>query len=320
MVTSATTTNTPHKNSLSIVIPCYNSAGSITELLAEISEVMVQGKFIWEVILVNDGSVDSSWDEILQLTQVYPEVTGIDLARNFGQHNALFAGIMAAKNDFIVTMDDDLQHPAAEIPKLLDKAQSGYDLVYGTPEEDQHNRFRNFASWSMKRILEKSLDVHLASDTSAFRLFRKELISCFKSYVGPFVDIDAILFWGTRRIGTVTVVHRQRKYGDSNYNFFSLVAHTINMIASYSQVPLRISVMFGLLLLLFACILTLYVLGNYLVYDNILEGFTFLAVSILFFSGAQLLAIGIVGEYVGRLHHRSMGQPVFLIRETVSSD
>ncbi|MCK5681069.1 glycosyltransferase family 2 protein [bacterium] len=324
MVTSATTTDISpdeklkpaDKASLSIIIPCYNSAASIAELIDETTVAMQAHDLEWEAILVNDGSRDQTWNEIKKIAACNPRVKGINLARNFGQHNALFAGIMAAANEFVVTIDDDLQHPPAEIPKLLAEARKGYDLVYGIPQEDQHGHFRNLTSLGMKYILEKSLDVHLASDTSAFRLFRRDLREAFRSYIGPFVDIDAILFWGTQRVGTMTVDHRRRKYGDSNYSLTSLIGHTIKMVVSFSQVPLRISAMIGFLFLMFGSLLTLYVIANYFLYDSNIEGFTFITVIILLFSGAQLFAIGIVGEYVGRLHLRSMGQPVFMVRET----
>ncbi len=305
--------------SISIVIPCYHCEASIKELAEEILQTFEGTDIKWEAILVNDGSTDKTWQEISQLAKKYNWVTGINLSRNFGQHNALYAGILATKNELIVTMDDDLQHSPADIIPLISTIEKNYDLVYATPEEEQHSKFRNIASVTTKYLLEKTLNIPRASDTSAFRIFNSQLIDVFKHHIGPFVDIDAILAWGTKRVGTITVQFRKRKYGQSNYSVLSLISHTIKMIESYSQVPLRISSMMGVIFFLFGMALLIRVLSNYYIYGGAVEGFTFLAVIIIIFSGIQLLAIGIIGEYIGRLHQRSMGKPIFLIREKIDS-
>jgi undecaprenyl-phosphate 4-deoxy-4-formamido-L-arabinose transferase len=302
--------------SLSIVIPCYNCSKSIEILLDEIESALEPDHLNWEVILVNDGSGDDTWPVIKALVDASPRIRGINLTRNFGQHNALCAGILASTGEYIITMDDDLQHPPAEIPHLMAEADRGFDLVYGVPAHEQHHWFRNIASVSTKYVLEKTLKVSLASDTSAFRIFSRQLLPGFENCAGPFVDVDAILAWGTQNIGTLNVAHRKRRHGRSNYSLSALISHTLKMIVSYSQIPLRISSMIGLVFLIFGALLLLYVMTSYLLYGSVVQGFTFIAVIVLIFSGAQLFAIGVLGEYIGRLNHRSMGQPIFMVRET----
>jgi len=306
--------------SISIVIPCYHCEESIKELSEEILQTFEGTDTKWEAILVNDGSTDTTWEKISKLAKKYDWVTGINLSRNFGQHNALYAGILAAKNEFIITMDDDLQHSPADIIHLMTSIENEYDLVYAVPEQEQQGKFRNMASIATKYLLAKTLNIPRASDTSAFRIFDSQLIDAFKHHIGPFVDIDAILAWGTKKVGVVTIQFHKRKYGQSNYNVLSLISHTIKMIESYSQVPLRISSIMGIIFFLFGTILLIRVLSNYYIYGAVVEGFTFLAVIIIIFSGIQLFAIGVIGEYIGRLHQRSMGKPVFLVRQVINSN
>lgn len=301
------------KPALSIVIPCYYSGDNLPELMAALHAALPVFSDDYEVILVNDGSTDGTWQRIMNACDTDERVIGINLMRNFGQHNALLAGIKAARHEFIVTMDDDLQHPPTEIPALLN-ALGNHDVVYGVPRSEQHGWWRDLSSVVAKVTLERLLDVKFASDTSAFRLFRREIVQAFSSYVGPFVDIDALLIWGTRSIEAVEVRHEPRKHGTSNYSFSKLVRHAINMATAYSGLPLRLASMSGFLFTLFGVFSFGYVVHNYLVFGVVAEGFTFLASIISIFAGAQLFSIGILGEYLARVHFRTMGYPSVVVR------
>src|SRR5262249_15996707 len=147
----------------------------------------------------NDGSRDRSWEVICQLAQEHTSVCGINLMRNYGQHNALLCGIRAAKHEVTVTIDDDLQHPPEEIPKLLNKLIEGYDVVYGTPQRDEHSLWRNLASKLTKMVMQNALGAKTARDISAFRALRTQVRNAFENYQSPFVSIDVMLTWGTSR-------------------------------------------------------------------------------------------------------------------------
>ena len=271
----------------------------------------------YELIFVNDGSKDNSWKRINELSELYPWVMGIDLMRNYGQHNALLCGIRAARNEIIVTIDDDLQHPPEEIPKLIAKLLEGYDVVYGTPEKEQHGFWRDRASQISKLALQGSMGAKIASSASAFRAFRRDVRSAFDTYQSPYVSIDVLLTWGTTRFAAIPVRHDARQIGVSNYTFRKLVTHALNMMTGFSTLPLQLASMIGFAFTLFGLGILAYVTGRYLIQGATVPGFAFLASIIAIFSGAQLFALGIIGEYLARMHFRSMGQPPSVIRHVV---
>lgn len=303
--------------SISVVVPVFNSEGSLPELIERLETTLGAASSRFEVILVNDGSRDGSWDVICQLAQAHDYVHGIDLMRNYGQHNALLCGIRMAKNDLIVTIDDDLQNPPEEIPKLLDKLAEGYDVVYGTPQKEQHGLWRDLASQLTKLALQSTMGAKTARKVTAFRVFRTGLRDAFAQYLGPFVLIDALLTWATTQFATVPVRHEPRRVGVSNYTFRMLITHAINMITGFTTLPLQLASMIGFLFTFFGIVILAYVLVRFLIEGGSVPGFAFLASVIAIFSGAQLFALGIIGEYLARMHFRSMGRPSSSIRSTV---
>lgn len=300
---------------LSIVIPVYNSEASLKPLLERLSGVLPSLAGSYEVILVNDGSRDKSWSVISSLTAQYPFVQGINMMRNYGQHNALLCGIRRAKGDVIITMDDDLQHPPEEIHKLLDKLNEGYDVVYGTPHQEGHGFLRDLASQVTKLALQSAMGAETARQVSAFRAFRTLVRQSFATYRSPLVSIDVLLTWGTTRFASVEVREDARTLGVSNYTFQKLVTHAINMMTGFSILPLQIASWIGIGLALFSVVVLIYVIGQYLVAGTPVQGFPFLASIIGLFSGAQLLALGIIGEYLGRMHLRLQDRPTYVVRE-----
>ena len=232
------------------------------------------------------------------------------------QHNALLCGIRQAKYEVIVTLDDDLQNPPEEIPNLLEKLDQGYDVVYGYPKNEQHELFRNIASVFTKIALKTTMGISMARHVSAFRVFRTELRDSFSDYKGSFISIDVLLSWGTNSFSAIPVNHEKRVNGKSNYTFKKLVRHAVNMVTGFSVLPLQIASMIGFLLSLFGFVVLVYVVGRFLFQGSPVPGFPFLASIIAIFSGAQLLGIGIIGEYLARMHFRTMDKPQYFIKKT----
>jgi undecaprenyl-phosphate 4-deoxy-4-formamido-L-arabinose transferase len=303
--------------SLSIVVPVYNSEQSLPLLVRALEEALADHGAPFELILVNDGSRDQSWTVIQALVERYSWITGIDLMRNYGQHNALLCGIRAAKHAVIITMDDDLQHPPAEIPKLLAALEKGYDVVYGTPAQEQHGLLRDLASQVTKLALQGAMGVQTARKVSAFRAFRAEIRRAFQHYNSPYVSIDVLLTWGTTRFTAVTVEHAPRRFGRSNYTLRKLIVHTFNMLTGFSALPLQLASLLGFAFTGFGALIFLYVIVRYLAEGGSVPGFPFLASIIAIFSGVQLFTLGIIGEYLARMHFRSMERPSSVVRQVV---
>ena len=301
--------------SLSIVIPVYMAENIVNELVKRITQAVNSITENYEIILVDDGSLDKSWKKIQENCNLDNRLNGIRLSKNYGQHNALLCGIRQAKYDLIVTLDDDLQNPPEEIPKLLEKLDQGYDVVYGYPKNEQHGLFRNIASLVTKMALKTTMGISIARHVSAFRVFRTELRDSFSDYRGSFISIDVLLSWGTNSFSAIPVNHDQRAEGKSNYTFRKLINHALNMITGFSVLPLQVASLMGFVLAIFGLLVLIYVVSRFLLQGSPVPGFPFIASIISIFSGAQLLAIGIIGEYLARIHFRMMDKPQYLIKK-----
>jgi undecaprenyl-phosphate 4-deoxy-4-formamido-L-arabinose transferase len=245
-------------------------------------------------------------------------VRGFRMSRNYGQHNALLCGIRAAKHGIILTMDDDLQHPVSEIAPMLAALKPEYDVVYGAPQEEQHGLLRDLASRLTKMTLASTMGAETARDVSAFRVFRTRLREGFREYRNPSVSIDVLLTWTTSRFTAIKVRHAPRTRGASGYTPGKLIRHAVNLMTGFSTLPLQIASIVGFVFVLFGLSVLAYVLANYMIRGAAVPGFTFLASVISIFSGAQLFALGIFGEYLARMHFRSMDRPPYLIGETAA--
>jgi undecaprenyl-phosphate 4-deoxy-4-formamido-L-arabinose transferase len=301
------------RRSISVVTPVYNGEGSVAELCRRLDEVLPQIALEHEIILVNDGSRDRSWDVISELSSRYPAVRGFNLMRNYGQHNALLCGIRAAKYEVIVTMDDDLQHPPEEIAQLLARLDEGFDVVYGTPKAEQNGFLRAVASRITRLALSTAVGSDVGKNVSAFRVFRTRLREAFAEYHSPFVSIDVLLSWTTSRFGAVAVDFRPRHVGPSNYTLAKLVRHALDVMTGFSTLPLQLASMVGFACTLFGMGVLIYVIGSYL-FQGSIPGFPFVASLIAIFSGAQLFALGVIGEYLARIHFRMMNRPLYVVR------
>lgn len=307
--------------SLSIVIPVYNGALSIADLVGQLHTTLPTLAESFEVILVEDDGKDDSWRVIGGLAAQYPQtVRAFKMSRNYGQHNALLCGLRAVVGAVIVTMDDDLQHPPDQLRSLLDKLAEGYDVVYGKPAAEQHGLFRDLASQVTKWVLKNAMGAETAGSISAFRAIRGHVVRAFDHYSGPTVNIDVLLTWGTTRFTALPVRHEPRRLGVSNYTFRKLVSHSLNMVTGFSTMPLRIASVLGFVMTLFGLVVLVYVLGRYLIEGGSVAGFPFLASVIAIFSGAQLFTIGIIGEYLARMYLRSMARPAYVVREVLGEE
>ena len=299
---------------ISVVIPVYRSEGSIALVVEGLARELPAICDAWEAVLVEDCGGDGSWQEVRQLAQKYPWVRGYQLTRNFGQHSALLCGIRQARHELTVTMDDDLQHSPERIADLIEKLNEGWDVVYGSPEKQRHGLMRNIASLMTKRVLQGAMGAETARNMSAFRAFRTILRDSFADYRGPLVNIDVLLTWGTTRFTAIRVPHANRVIGESNYTLGKLITHAFNMITGFTTLPLRVASVVGLLMTCFGFVVLAFILVSQLVfYQFEVPGFTFIASLITLFAGAQLFSLGVIGEYIARVHLRSMDKPAYIV-------
>lgn len=312
-------TRPPLPAGLSLVIPVYNSGKILPELVARLHPVLAALGRPHELILVNDGCVDDSWTVIQRLAAGSSGIHGIRLMRNYGQHNALLAGIRAARFDTVVTMDDDLQHPPEELPRLLAAFVPGLDVLYGTPQELRHGLLRDVTSAVTKMVLKGAMGAQTARLVSAWRVFRTDVRAGFASYNSPFVNIDVLLTWGAQRFAAVAVRHEARESGNSNYTVAKLIRHTLNMMTGFSVLPLQIASVVGFAFTLFGLGVLAYVVGRFVLFGSSVAGFPFLASIIAIFAGAQLFALGIMGEYLARIHFRTMSRPAYTVAESAAA-
>lgn len=297
---------------VSIVVPVYKGETFIEPLVAELVRTLPTFTEKYEIILVNDGSPDSSWQVIQRLAREHKWVRGICMMRNYGQHNATLCGVREACYEVVVTMDQDLQHPPREIPLLLAKLEEGYDVVYGAPRKLPQGVVRNLLTAAIKWILAKVVGLSSVRNVSAFRVFRTHLRDAFANFQNPSLIIDVLLSWGTTRFTSVLVDIPQAER--TNYSFQMLVRAATLILIGYSTLPLRFASWVGFLMTLFGFGVFIYVVVIYFTAGSI-PGFPFLASIIALFSGAQLFGLGIFGEYLARMFDRSMDKPTYVIYE-----
>ena len=307
----------PLPRGLSVVVPVYNSQESLNELVARLAEVLTPLSDQYEIILVDDASRDGSWSAIERLAGECEHVRAIGMMRNYGQHNAVLCGIRAARFDRVITMDDDLQHPPEEIPRLVARLDEGHDVVYGTPDHEQHGLWRDLASQLTKIALQSAMGIDIARRVGPFRALRTQLRDAFATYSSSYVSIDVLLTWATTRFGSVVVRHDPRRAGVSNYTLRKLVVHALNMITGFSTWPLQLASMLGFGCTLLGVVLLVYVIGRFVAEGSAVPGFAFIASTVAIFSGAQLFALGVIGEYLARMHFRMMERPTYAVRRRV---
>ncbi|MEW6380873.1 MAG: glycosyltransferase family 2 protein [bacterium] len=299
---------------ITIVIPVYNGARTIRGLVDKLIATM--GAEGLQIVLVNDGSPDNSYSVCHALSEEYsPIVKFIDLAKNFGEHNAVMAGLRYADGDYIVIMDDDFQNPPQEVPLLVDEAvRHRYDIVYTYYRRKEHSWGRNLGSWFNDQVatilLEKPRGLYLSS----FKCLSRFVVNEIVKYTGPYPYIDGLALRCTRNIGRVQVQHDKRQDGRSGYTFRKLVRLWLNMFVNFSVMPLRISSILGLMFSCLGVILGIMVIAEKLSNPSTPVGWASLIVTVIAFSGVQLFMLGLVGEYLGRMFLSNNQTPQFVVR------
>ena len=298
---------------LSIVIPLYNSAGTLPRLLEELCTVSVDGGC--ELVLVNDGSRDETECTALQLIEKCGlPVTFISLSRNYGEHNAVLAGLRASTGDFVVTMDDDLQNPPSEVAKLLRVAQTEKrDVVYSVYDEKKHAWWRNVGSRLTNLLADWSIDKPRGLYLSSFRCISRFVADEISKSQNPYPYIDALIFQVTQNVGVVSVRHDPRVEGESGYTLRKLLRLWLSMLVNASIMPLRFATILGMAMSAVGFFAVVYVLINHFMHQEPL-GWGSLMAALAVFSGTQLLLLGIVGEYIGRIYVRVSGKPQSVVR------
>jgi glycosyltransferase involved in cell wall biosynthesis len=298
---------------LSIVVPLYNSASTLPALIDALSEISIAGGT--ELILVNDGSRDATERIALELMQTAGvPITFINLSRNFGEHNAVMAGLRVAAGDFVITMDDDLQNPPSEVPKLFNVAQAEKrDVVYTVYREKKHARWRNWGSWLTNKLADWSVDKPHGLYLSSFRCMSQFLVREISKSNNPYPYVDALIFQVTQNVGLVEVRHDERASGESGYTLRRLLRLWMSMLINASIMPLRLATLGGVALSLTGFVSFVAVLINHYLHEEPL-GWASLMAALLIFSGTQLMLLGIVGEYIGRIYLRVSEKPQSVVR------
>lgn len=300
---------------ISVVVPVYKSQDTLQELYSQIVAAVSSLDPGFEIILVEDCGGDQSWEIIVELAKSDSRVRGIQLNRNFGQHAATICGISHARGKWIVTLDDDLEQSPANIPALYEKANEGYDLVYGVYPERTHKSWRNTTSTVARWLFNKAIPSLNYAYTS-FRIIRGDIARQLTQFDSPFPFVDGYLSWLTNRYATVEVPHGNRAHGTSNYNFRRLLTHTINIFVTFSDLPLRLASWAGLAFFILGMIWLVIIVVGRLTGTITVSGFASIAAAIILFGGIQLLILGIFGEYLGRMNFKSSNKPLFLVSQT----
>lgn len=299
--------------SLSVVVPVYNGSETIGRLVSALESLRLPAM---EVILVNDCSEDNSLEVARQVAEDSSlPVTVVDHARNYGEHNALMTGFRHSRGQYVITMDDDLQNPPEEVTRLYEFAQeSKADVIYTYFDTKEHAPWRNLGSWLANQtanwVLDKPGDIYLSS----FRCLRKFIVDEIVKYRGPFPYVDGLIYQVTKRTDVLQVEHRARESGESNYTIRRLLRLWFSILVNFSTLPLRVGAVFGGFLSVLAMLGGVYVLVDYLVFGTEVQGWASLMLVVLMFSGVQLVVLGLLGEYVGRIFVTVNDRPQTAVR------
>jgi glycosyltransferase involved in cell wall biosynthesis len=304
---------------LSIVIPVFNSANTIGDLVKQLANLSIEGGY--EIILVNDSSKDNSREICENLIKTTPiPVTLVDLSRNFSEHNAVMAGLRYARGEYVINIDDDFQNPPSEVVKLFNYARkAGKDIIYTYYKKKQHTAWRNFGSWLTNKAADILLDKPHGLYLSSFRCMSAFLVEQICQYEGPFPYIDGLILQITQNIGQLEVVHAPRAEGKSSYTLQKLVRLWLNMFVNFSILPLRVSTLLGFLMSLIGLVFALTVIVEHYTIGTPL-GYGSLVCAVLIFSGVQLVSLGLIGEYVGRIYLTANKRPQFVVRNVVRQE
>ena len=305
---------------LSFVIPCYGSETTIEIVVNEIRETLKQRpEYDYEIILVNDCSPDRVWPRIRALALADSHITGIDLAKNFGQHAALMAGYRHCTGDLIISLDDDGQTPACELFTLVDKMKEGWDVVYASYAHKMHSGFRNFGTWMNERMTESLIGKPKGLRVTSYFIMGRFIADEILRYENAYPYIEGLIFRATRNIANVPVTHHERMVGESGYTFSKLLALWFNGFTAFSVKPLRIATFCGSACACIGFLYGIYVVIRKLVDSSIEMGWSSIIASIFFLGGLILIMLGMIGEYIGRIYISINNAPQYTIRQVVTA-
>lgn len=308
------------KPEISIVVPVYGAANLLGELVEKVSKAVAQIEGGYEIILVEDHSPDDSWKNIELAAKANPNVLGVKLSKNFGQHAAITAGLNYAKGNWMVIMDCDLQDKPEELPKLYAKAKEGYEVVLAKRQSKEHSIFKRAFSRSFYYLLSSLTDTKQDASIANFGIYKREVIQAILR-MGDYVKyIPTMVQWVGFNVGFLEVKHGKRPDGQSGYNFNRLVQLGLNVILSFSNKPLMLVVKLGLIISIISILFIIYNLVFYFLKGFEVMGYASLIISLWFLSGIIITSIGMVGLYVGRIFDQTKRRPVFIVEKTVNHE
>jgi len=299
----------------SVVVPVFNSEKSLEELYTRLSEVFRKMGKTFEVIFVNDGSMDSSLKILKKIKSDNDNVIVIDLFRNFGQQNALMCGFQYCKGEYVITIDDDLQNPPEEILKLYDKIKEGYDAVFASYKNKKDKVYKNFGSFFIRKITQKIFKLKNGLKFSSFRIIKKEIIEEIKQLKTPYPYISGMILSTTKNLTNVKIVHCKRIYGKSNYSISKLIKLSFNLFVHYSTFPLKAVSFLGLIVSFLSFVIGLFVLIRKLIVGTTRTGWTSTVVLISLFASIFFMIAFIFGEYLSRIIGEISGDKQYSVRK-----
>lgn len=306
---------------VSFVIPCYRSELTLPSVVSEINETMKELKeYEYEIILVNDCSPDNTWGAIKKLISENVNITGINFAKNFGQHGALMAGLRESHGDYVVCLDDDGQTPANEVGKLLSKLDEGFDAVYASYEKKKHSAFRNFGTFMNEKMTEKMLGKPKNLFVSSYFAVKRFIVDDMIRYENAFPYVIGLVLRATKNITNVEVNHRAREIGTSGYTFSKLLSLWVNGFTAFSIKPLRIATGIGALCAGIGFLYGIYTIIKKIVVPDVPLGFSALMTALLFIGGMMMLLLGMIGEYIGRMYLSMNNSPQYVVKEKIKHE
>ena len=301
---------------LSFIIPVFHGEHTVHPLFEAIQRACNKNSYQFEVVFIWDCGPDKSWEAILKLKLEHPtEVKAIRLSRNFGQHNAIICGFANSVGEFMVTMDEDLQHNPDDLKLLIAKQiEKDYDVVYGHYPDRQHTWFRNITSKMLRKMLALGIP-ELHKDYSAFRLIKRDLALETLKMKNSYTFLDGYISWITNNIGSVKVSHSARLTGESSYTLKKLISHSVNIFITFSTLPIKLVIYLSILFFLFTFGYAIFILLQKIIFNNLIPGFASIIVLTGFGIGSILFGIAVIGEYIHRINLKTSRGPNFRISQ-----
>lgn len=309
------------KYTLSLVVPMYNEEENIDIFYKKITEVMKKNQYLYEIICINDGSKDGTLSKLTTLSQMDTRIKVIDLSRNFGKEIAMSAGLKYSSGDAVIPIDADLQDPPELIPLLVEKWFEGYDVVYATRERrDGETVLKKATAHMFYRFIQKITKIDIPADTGDFRLMSRQVVDEINRLPEQHRFMKGLFSWVGFKQTSISYQRDPRFAGKTSFNYWKLWNFAIEGITSFSFAPLQIAMYLGFLVSGFSLLYAVYLIFQTLLFGNLVPGYPSLMVAILFFGGVQLITLGIIGEYVGRIYNETKRRPLYIVRESINFD